>query len=111
MVDLYTSFDYNIFIAELEGYGFTKALKTFSAPSIDTEYGFTVPSAREILEGSATEQYVVEDKNGLTNISYGGYGAGIKREFFCDSLSPFPISINDPTLFTRLIDMIYIFPV
>ena len=111
MVDLYTSFDYESFIAELNEYGFTKALATFSTPAIDTEYGFQIPSAKEILEGSATEQYVVETRNGLTNISYGGYGAGIKRKFFCDSFSPFPIGITDPTLFTRLITIVYMLPV
>ena len=111
MIDLYTSFDYEAFIAELNEYGFTKALATFSAPAIDTEYGFQIPSAKEILEGSATDQYVIETRNELMNVSYGGYGAGIKREFFCNSLSPFSISIDDPTLFTRLINTIYMLPV
>ena len=52
---LFTEFDYDAFVADLTRFNFTNALSTFTMPAIDTEYGFRVPSAREILEGTVTD--------------------------------------------------------
>jgi hypothetical protein len=87
MTQLYTSFDHDVFMTKLTTFGFTNAARTFGASAIETEYGFTIPSAKEILEGTARDQYCVENEKGNINIVYGGFGEGIKRQFLCKSLT------------------------
>jgi hypothetical protein len=89
--ELFISFNYDEYIADLKKFNFTHALKTFSTPAIETEY-FRIPSAKEILEGTATTQYHVEELDNITNYSYGGKGRGIKREFLYSLRKPTPAS-------------------
>lgn len=89
--ELFISFNYDNYIADLKKFNFTHALKTFSTPAIETEY-FRIPSAKEILEGTATTQYHVEELDNITNYSYGGEGKGIKREFLYSIRKPTPAS-------------------
>lgn len=107
MTQLYTSFDYDAFMTKLITFGFTNAAKTFGASAIETEYGFTIPSAKEILEGAARDQYCVENERGNINIVYGGFGEGIKRQFLCKSLPGPQITIGDTVLMERLVAYVY----
>jgi hypothetical protein len=92
--NLFINFNYDEYIAELEKFGFKHALETFTTPAIETEY-FRVPSAREILEGTATNQFLVEFVGDNINYEYGGSGNGIKREFLYSLRKPTPANGYD----------------
>lgn len=86
---IFIEFDYDAYVADLKRFNFRHALKTFTTPAIETEY-FRIPSAKEILEGTATEQFHVGQDGDNVNYSYGGSGQGIKREFMYSQVDPQP---------------------
>lgn len=90
--ELFTKFNYDSLIAELEECGFTNILNTLTTPAVETDFGFTLPSAREILEGTREDQYYYKPNAGSNSILYGGTGKGIKREFLYSIRKPMPAS-------------------
>jgi hypothetical protein len=103
--DLFVNFDYDAFIAGLEECKFTRALETFTTPEVETDFGFTIPSAREILEGAREDQYYY-NPNALSNsILYGGTGKGIKREFLYSKRLLIPASDNN--IIKRAFGLVY----
>ena len=92
--DLFVNFNYDTFISELEECEFTRALETFTTSEVETNFGFTLPSAREILEGSREDQYYYNPNATSNSILYGGTGKGIKREFLYSNKLLLPASDN-----------------
>lgn len=82
--ELFVTFDYDAFVFDLNLYGFTNALSSFAAEAKDfSEYGFVIPSAKDILLGNETQQYHIDPMTG--NVTYGGKGKGINRKFEINS--------------------------